>query len=72
VSDDLKSALRTMKYMSETMETPLIYLHDPETGEAFAAMIDLTLVADVVDPDNPDAMAHGHLEGTEDEDPSEQ
>jgi hypothetical protein len=71
MSDELRDALRVLRRLHTEMETPLVYLHDPDTGEIFAGMIDPTLFNSVVDRDDPaGGMAHGHLEGAEDEDPA--
>lgn len=49
------------------MESPLTFLHDPDTGEVYAAMIDLTLATQLTD--GVDDAQIGHLTGEEDEDP---
>ena len=67
MSKELKDALRTMKELHEMPnEPPVIYLHSPDDGLPFAALVSLDLVEAI--PEKVwDRMNHDHREGTEDE-----
>lgn len=61
MSDRLREALRVMKEVREVDNTdsPITYLHDPETGLPYGALVDLELliklyetIEDLTDADN--------------------
>lgn len=67
MSQELKDALQTMHQIKKSPNAaPVIYLHDPVTLKAFAAMVDLDLLSKIPESEW-DVMDHDHREGTEDE-----
>lgn len=72
MSDQLRDALRTIKAAQERDKSPLIYLHDPDTGQPFAAMLDMDnwdFAYMDISPQLADTLfkEHSHIEGDEDE-----
>jgi len=48
MSDQLRQALHTMQDIAEREHAaPVTYLHDPETGKAFGALVQLDVVAKI-------------------------
>ena len=65
MSDQLRQALHTMKDIAERKNAaPVTYLHDPDTGRAFGALVQLDTVGKI---EGWDPMDHDHREGDEDE-----
>jgi hypothetical protein len=68
MSKVLRDSLRTMKQIEEAPNAaPVTYLHDPDTGRAFAALVSLDLVDKIPEADW-DRINHDHRESDEDED----
>ncbi len=53
-----------MKEAQERDGSPIIYLHDPETGKPFAVLLSLEAYDEYL-PDFDDIEIHSHLEGDE-------
>jgi ATP-dependent Clp protease adapter protein ClpS len=63
----LRDSLREMKaIIEEPSEAPVVYLHDPDTGKMFGALVSLEMV-DSIPETAWDSMNHSHREGDEDE-----
>ena len=70
MSDQLREALRVMKNTAakdQANECPVTFLHDPDGGKPFAALVSLPLVDELETTGSWDPMNHSHREGDEDE-----
>ena len=70
MSAKLKQVLRTVR--SEIVErgkygAPVTFLHDPDDGKPFAAVVTLEALDRMYAKEPPDPMDHDHIEGDEDE-----
>lgn len=72
MSDTLREALAYLKERSEaSADFPVAYLHDPETGKPFAAMVQVDAFRDFLDhvPESAwNPYSHDHVEHTDPED----